>query len=144
MLRSILGAVAGYIVTFIAVFVLLTGAYLAIGTDRAFQPGNYQVSMLWLVVSTVLSFIAAVIGGYIASLAGNGFTAVKILAGIMIVLGAIMAAMVVMTPPPADTRAADVPNMEAMMKAQTPLWVALLNPIIGAVGAVVGGRIRKN
>ena len=143
MIRSILGAIAGYIVTFFAVFILLTGAYLALGTERAFQAGNYQVSLLWIMVSFVLSFIAAVIGGYAAALAGKGILAAKILAGIMVVLGALMAVGVALTPAPTDPRPANLPNMEAMMKAQTPLWVALANPIIGAVGAVVGGRMRK-
>jgi hypothetical protein len=29
---------------------------------------------------------------------------------------------------------------EAMQFEQTPLWVALLNPLIGALGVLVGGR----
>lgn len=144
MLRSILGAIAGYVVMFIFIFVTFSGLFFVLGTERTFNPGNYQVSMLWVVISTVLGLIAAVAGGYVASMAGKGFTAVKILAGIILVMGALTAAMVAFTPAPTESRTTDVANMEAMTKAQTPLWIAILNPIIGIVGAVVGGRMRKN
>jgi hypothetical protein len=141
--RSILGGIVGYVVLFIVMFVTCTTLYLAIGTDRAFQPGSYQVSMLWIVGSTVMSVIASLIGGYVASLVGKGQTAVAVLVIIILVMGAIAAAMVMFAPETAGSRAADVPNMEAMTKAQTPLWIAVLSPIIAAVSAVVGGRLGK-
>lgn len=143
MLRSILGGIAGYVVMFILIFVTFTALYLALGADRAFTPGTYQVSVLWIAVSTVLGTIAAIIGGYIAALVGKGMTAVKVLAGIILVMGLITAAMVAVTPAPTDARTADVPNMEAMTKAQTPVSISILNPIIGIVGAMIGGRMRR-
>jgi hypothetical protein len=36
-----------------------------------------------------------------------------------------------------------VANMEAMQKARTPGWVALMNPLIGAVGVMVGAGLRQ-
>jgi hypothetical protein len=143
MLRSILGGIAGYVVMFILIFVMFTALYLALGADRAFTPGTYQVSVLWIAVSTVLGTIAAIAGGYMAALVGKGMTAVKVLAGIILVMGLITVAMVAMTPAPTDARTADVPNVEAMTKAQTPVWIAILNPIIGIVGAMIGGRMRR-
>lgn len=143
MLRSILGGIAGYIVMFIFVFATFTAAYLALGTDRAFAQGTYQVSWLWILVSTVLGTIGAIIGGYVAALAGKGSTAVKVLAGIILVMGILTIAMAAMAPALTDARGADVPNMEAMTKAQTPLWIAVINPIIGILGAMIGGRMRK-
>ena len=97
MLRSILGGIAGYVVMFILIFVMFTALYLGLGADRAFTPGTYQVSVLWIAVSTVLGTIAAIAGGYIAALAGKGMTAVKVLAGIILVMGLITVAMVAMT-----------------------------------------------
>ncbi|HVF47646.1 MAG TPA: hypothetical protein VNA17_08785, partial [Pyrinomonadaceae bacterium] len=58
-------------------------------------------------------------------------------------MGLITVAVMAMTPAPTGARTPDVPNMEAMTKAQTPIWIALLNPIIGIVGAMIGGRLRK-
>ena len=69
---------------------------------------------------------------------------VKILAGIVLVLGIVSAVAVSMSPKPEGTRTADVPNLEAMSKAQTPLWVALINPLIGIAGVLVGGGLRKD
>ena len=143
MLRSILGAIAGYVLLFIVTFATFTIAYLVMGAETAFSPGGYDVSITWIAVSTVLGFIAAVVGGYVASIVGRGGTAVKILAGIILVLGLMMAAMVAVSPRPTEERAADTPNMEAMAKAQTPLWIAILNPLIGIAGVLVGGSLHR-
>ena len=144
MLRSILGGIAGYLIMFVFIFVTFTGLYFALGPDRAFTAGTYQVSILWIAVSTVLGTLAAIAGGYVAAMVGKGFTAVKVLAGIILVMGLITVAVMAMTPAPTGARTADVPNMEAMTKAQTPIWIAILNPIIGIVGAMIGGRLRKD
>jgi hypothetical protein len=144
MLRNILGAIAGYVVMFIFIFLTFSAAYLAMGADTAFAAGGYDVTMTWILVSTVLGFIGAVIAGYVAAAIGKSGTAVKILAGIVLVLGLLTAVMVAVSPKPTDARTAATPNMEAMTKAQTPLWVAILNPLIGIAGVMVGGGMRKD
>jgi hypothetical protein len=143
MLRSILGAIAGYVVMFFFIFLTFSAAYLAMGANTAFSPGGYDVSMTWILVSTVLGFIAAVVAGYVAAAIGKSGTAVKILAGIVLVLGLVTAIFVAISPKPTEARTADTPNMEAMSKAQTPLWIAVLNPIIGVAGVLLGGSLRK-
>ena len=144
MLRSILGAIAGYVIMFFCIFLLFSAAYLAMGADGAFVPGGYDVSMTWIVMSFVLGFLAALVAGYSAAVIGKGSTAVKILAGIVLVLGIVSAIAVSMSPRPEGARTADVPNLEAMSKAQTPLWVALINPFIGIAGVLIGGGLRKD
>jgi ABC-type antimicrobial peptide transport system permease subunit len=144
MLRPILGAIVGYIALFVFIFVTFSATYVAMGADRAFNPDSYQVSTAWIAVSSVLGLIGAVIGGYVASLVGKGMNAVKILAGIILLMGVLTIAMTAMTPAPTAPRTADVPNLEAMSKAQTPLWVAAINPLIGIAGALIGGRLRKD
>jgi hypothetical protein len=129
---------------FFFIFLTFSAAYLAMGADTAFGPGGYDVSMTWIVISTVLAFIAAVAAGYVAAAIGRSGTAVKILAGIVLVLGLLAAVMVAVSPKPADARTAETPNMEAMSKAQTPLWLAILNPLIGVAGVLVGGGMRQN
>ena len=42
-----------------------------------------------------------------------------------------------------EMRSADVPNFEAMQKAKQPPLVALLNPIIGALGVFAGSRLKE-
>ncbi len=34
--------------------------------------------------------------------------------------------------------------MEAMQNARTPVWVALLNPLVGAAGVFWGARLRRS
>jgi hypothetical protein len=141
--RKILGGILGYVVMFIFIFATFSAAYLIMGTEHAFKPGSYDVSNRWLAVSTVLGFIGAVFGGYAAAMIGKGGMAVKITAGIVLLMGVLTVAMVAISPRTVEARGNDVPNMEAMSKAQTPLWVAVLNPIIGVVGVLIGGSLKK-
>jgi hypothetical protein len=70
--------------------------------------------------------------------------AAQVLAGIVFVLGILVAIPALRsadTRP--NTRIGDVPNMEAMQKARTPGWVALMNPLIGAVGVIVGAGLKQ-
>jgi uncharacterized membrane protein YeaQ/YmgE (transglycosylase-associated protein family) len=142
MIRSILGAIAGYIVFALALFLLFSGLYLAMGPDRAFLPKNYDPTMLWTISSFILGCVAAAIGGYAAALIGRS-GAVKIMAGLVVLIGAIVVVMLIRENKPEEVRTGDVPNMEAMMKAREPVWVAVVNPILGVIGVFVGGSLRK-
>lgn len=144
MLRSILGGVAGYIALFVFIFATFSILYMAIGTERAFEPSSYKVSMLWIGASTVLGLIGAAVGGYVAALVGKGSGGVMALTIIILLMGIVTILMVMGSSAADAVRAADVANLEAMGKAQTPLWVAILNPVIGIIGAQIGGRLRKN
>lgn len=143
MLRSIGAVLAGYAVMFVLVFLSFSGLYLTIGPDGAFVPGTYDVSALWLVCSTVLNIVAALAGGLVCALVARGGKAAGALAALVLLLGLLMAIPVLKAPQVSEPRSAAVPNMEAMMKARTPVWVALLNPVIGAVGALAGAALRR-
>ena len=142
MLRGILGVILGYVAMFAVIFVLCTGAYLAMGADRAFRPGTYDPSTLWLVVGTLASVAAAVVGGVVCRLIARSRAAVYALAGLVLILGLVGLAMVVSADQSqGNVRAGDTPNMEAMMKARQPVGVAIANPVIGVAGALVGGLL---
>ena len=40
-------------------------------------------------------------------------------------------------------RTGDVGSMEAMQDAKQPKWMLVLNPFLGAVGCLLGGRLKK-
>lgn len=141
--RSILGVVAGYVVMSILVIVTLTGAYLALGAERAFQPASFEVTGFWIIISTVLSFVAAMAGGLIAAMLGKGTRAPMFLAVVVVVLGVILAIPTLDAPEPGGPRTGEIRNFDAMMSAEQPSFVAFLNPVIGAVGVLVGGRMRR-
>lgn len=146
MLRTIGAVLAGYVVVFILVFATFSLAFLALGTNATYKTGTYDVSMLWIVISTVLGFGAAVAGGFIAKQIDGTGKGVTGLAGFMFLAGILLAIAALFMPNPAanEPRPDNVANLEAMAKSQTPHWVNFLNPIIGAAGALVGGRLRKS
>ncbi len=143
MLRAIGGVVLGYVVMFVVVFVALTCAYLAMGTDRAFQPGSYEVTNLWLSVHMPIALIAALAGGFVCASVARSGQATLWLAGLVLVLGLAMAVPVMMgSGPEPQPRTAEVGNFQAMAQARQPVWVAVATPLLGAAGVLLGGRLR--
>jgi hypothetical protein len=138
--RLIAAVVVGYLAMSAFVFTTFSLAYLAIGAERAFKPGSYEVSALWLVGSFALGFVGALAGGWVCAAIGRSARAVKALAVVVVVLGIALAVPAMLgrsTPAP---RSAAVGNMEAMQRAQTPRWVALLNPLVAVAGVLIAGR----
>ena len=145
MVRNILGVVLGYVAMFAFVFITFTGLYFLLGADGAFQPDTYEVSLVWIVISFILGLAAAVLGGYLCVLISKNQKAAMVLAGLVLVLGIAMAIPVLgdSSNEVQEMRNDNTPNMEAMQKAKQPPLVALLNPIIGALGVFAGSRLKK-
>jgi hypothetical protein len=144
MLRTIGAVVIGYVVLVLFVFVTFSLTYLLLGADGAFEPGSYNVSTLWLIISFVVGLLAAVLGGYVCASIARNARAPIILAGIVLVLGLLLAIPVVMTPSEGglQVREGNVGIFEAMQNAKQPAWVALVNPIVGAIGIMIGARLK--
>jgi hypothetical protein len=145
MVRNILGVVLGYITMFAFVFITFTILYFILGAEGSFQSGTYEVSLIWIVISFMLGLAAAVLGGFICVLIAKNQKAALVLAGLVLVLGIAMTipALGDATNDVQEMRSADVPNLEAMQKAEQPPIVLLLNPIIGAFGVFAGSKLRK-
>jgi len=143
MIRKLLGAVAGYVVYFFCVFLLFTGFSVVLGPDRLFLPGNYEPSMMWIIGALVIGIIAAVTGGYVAALIGKS-GAVRIMVGLVVLIGAIVFVGLLRENTAVETRTVDLPIAEAMFKAREPLWVAAVNPLLAVIGVFAGGALRKN
>ena len=62
MLKKLVAVIVGYLVMFVVVFMCLTAGYLALGADKVFQPGSYEVTALWLIVWFIVSLGAALAG----------------------------------------------------------------------------------
>jgi hypothetical protein len=139
--RLIGSVVLGYVVMSVLVFMSFTGLFLVLGSERSFQPGSYEASMLWIAVSTVLGVLAAVAGGWTCAVVARGARGPRVLAGVVIVLGLILAIPVITARAEPALRSGEVTNMEAMQNARQPVWVALLNPFLGAVAVMLGARL---
>jgi hypothetical protein len=145
MLRNVLSVIAGYAAMFVFVFVTFTVAYLILGAEGSFQPGTYEVSGAWALLSIVLGLAAAILGGWVCMAIARNSKVAMVLAAVVLVLGILMAI-------PAFSeggddrplvRGGDVGNMEAMQYARQPVWLLLLNPLLGAFGVILGSRMYK-
>jgi hypothetical protein len=143
--RNILAVIVGYIALVLVVMICLTGAYLALGADRAFQDGSYEVTPLWIGVWAPVSFGAALIGGITcAKVSKHSKGAVLSLMILIGVLGAgnVIYRMTSESPSPEmQVRSGDVSNFEAMQSAQAPAWMYLSEPIIGLIGVMLGATL---
>lgn len=144
MVRNISGVVVGYLAMFTFIFTSFTALYFILGAEGAFEQDTYEVSVLWIIISFVLSIIAALLGGFICKLISKNEKVVLVLAGLVFVLGVIFAIPSLSeNNDVVEMRDKDVPNLEAMQNAKQPPIAALLNPIIGALGVFLGGRLKK-
>jgi hypothetical protein len=140
--RAIGSVVAGYIVIALFVFITFSVAYLILGPEGSYQPGTYAVSALWIGISVVLSFIAAVLGGWVSARMARSAMPPKVLAGIVLGLGIAMAFMTE-TSDTAPVRAADPSVWEAAGQSRQPGWLLYVNPLVGVLGVLVGASLGR-
>lgn len=117
------GAGLGFLVILV---VMLPLAGIAIGLGLATRTGGVRQIDGWLLLETLGGFVACALGGFTSARIG-GWPATRILAIAVFTL-AFAEGVVVLA-----TRAA--PSMQ---------WLALLVPVVGAVGVIVGGRIARS
>ncbi len=143
--RIVGGVVAGYAVMAVSVFALFSVAYFLLGADGAFRPASWEMSATWLGLSIAIGILAGIAGGYICAAVGRNPTATKALITVVVLLG-IVSAIPAFTGSPEATaaaRAGAVGMFEAMQNAQEPVWIALLNPVLGVIGVLIGSRLRS-
>ncbi|MCB0718866.1 MAG: hypothetical protein KDD65_10500, partial [Bacteroidetes bacterium] len=111
--------------------------------EGAFQPGVWDITPLWAVLLVISGFVAAIAGGYAARRIDKDMRGAYILLGISVVLGIFFAIPVITGSgiQPLSTRPDELPMMDAMANGRQPIWVALLNPVIGAIGVLFGARL---
>lgn len=146
MLRNIGAVILGYIIFALTLFLTFTAAYLLMGANLTFQPGTYEPSSFWLIVSFILGFASSMVGGYACALIARRGRAPLALAVLVLVLGVLVnlpAIFATDTSKERLTRPAEVSNLQAMQNAVQPGWVALLNPFLGAAGVLLGASLRR-
>jgi hypothetical protein len=145
MLRSVLGVIVGYIVMFILQVAAFMTIYTLMGANWSFKPASYEASTRWTATQFGVILVTCIIAGLICAAIAKGGKAPLAFAGVVLVLGLVLT-FAGTALRPADThekRTGDVPNMEAMSKARHPTWVMFLGPFIGAVGVVIGGKLKR-
>lgn len=144
MMRFIGAIVLGYIVMAVCVMAIFAAAYPMLGVDRLFEPGTYEAASGWIALSFAIGLVAAMIGGNVCARIAPASSASVWLAGIVLVLGGLMAIPVIRSDDPSrgGVRPPTITMDDAMTNARQPVWVALLNPLVGAFGVLVGAGTR--
>lgn len=134
--RKIASVIGAYLVTAIVIVVVMNGAYAILGSEAAYKPGSYEVSMTWNVLTLVLGFAAAFVGSMACYAISYSRRALIWFGVLLLVLGVVYAYPTIGVDPPTDVRSGAVPVMEAMLESWQPAWVGLMNPVVGILGIV--------
>ena len=143
MLRAILAVIASYVLMFVLIFLTFTGVYFVLGAGGAFKPGSFAASNRWIAIAFVVNFVVAVMGGLICAAIAKGGKAPIALAAVVFVLGLLLAIPSLMVQKADAVRIGEVPMFEAMQKAKEPPWVPFTFPIVGAIGVLIGGKLKR-
>lgn len=141
MLRDVLGVIAGSAAAIAFTFAAFSAAYLLLGAERAFKPRSFQVSTLWLILGFAVVLLAALLGGALCRLIARSMNPAYVLAAIVLVLGVVMAVPTLTAGEDEPFRRAGLTMLEAMTRARQPMVAAMLSPLIGAAGVVVGATL---
>jgi hypothetical protein len=144
MLKSIVGVVVGYLVMAFVAFAAYTAAYFGFGTDRAFEPDTYALSGIWIGLVIAITLIAGLIGGLTCAAISKSRTTGLVFALIVFVLSLVFELPNIMKDHTPVARTGDVSNLDAMGKAQPPVWLCLLNPFLGGAAVLMGTRMKKS
>lgn len=144
--RAIVAVVVGYIAMFIVSLIAFVAAFALLPLDIAFAPGGYQGTTVFIGIAFLINLVTAIVGGLICAAIARGGKATLVLATVVFVLG-ILLAIPAMTKRNANVnlvRTANTPKLEAAAKGFWPMWVPFTFPIIGAVGVVIGGKLKRS
>jgi hypothetical protein len=142
--RSIGSAVAGYLVVFATIFGAMTAAWFALGENGTFRPGVWELTNSWIVISSAVALGAGALGGLVTAKLARDTRGLKILAGLIVVIGVLLALPILTGSHPQAPlpRATGLPMFQAMANGQPPAWLVLLNPLLSASAALLAGRRR--
>ena len=145
MVRSIIAVIVSYISMFVLNFLGFVGLYAIVGPRHAFRPRLYLASNRWILMGVAVMFVSGIIAGLICAAIARGRKATLALAGLILVVGLLLAIPAVMKSRTnaGMVRVGDVTSMEAMEKASWPVWAPLVFPFVSAVGALAGGKLKK-
>jgi hypothetical protein len=149
MVRSIVGAVVGYVVMVVVVVASIAGTWAVLGPAGSFDGEGPYPSTAWTVSNLLFGLLGAVAAGWVALKLGRSARAVKILVGLILVLG-LWSALTAessyekrIAEAGIDKPVADLTFLEAGRVAKNRAWYNWSIPLVGVAGVLLGGRGRK-
>lgn len=142
MLKSILAIIASYAVMFAFMFAAFTGFYFALGSEGTFQTDSYNVTTVWAALTVVVCLLAGMVGGFLCAKISKSKRTCQIFALIVFLVSLLICTLpaIKRSPDAPNVRAGEVATMDAMELAVSPMWLNLLNPVLGVAGVLLGAR----
>lgn len=144
MIRSILAVIATYIVMTILVIGLFMGLWFGFGPNRLLKPESFDGNLLITITAPSITILCGLFGGWMCAKIARAIKPVIVLACIVLTLGMLTAYFTLQKPFPTGPRDPNMTVVELMEKGREPTWVALSNPILGAIGVLVGGFVTRS
>lgn len=141
MLRSIIAVVGAYVVMMVLMIGIFMGMWFGLGPDKLLMPGSFQGNWFLCITAPALAVLGGTFGGWVCAKIGRSGKPVMVLAGLVLVLGLTIAYFTVQKPFPADPRAPGMTVEQIMEVGREPTWLAIFNPIAGAITVLFGGLV---
>jgi hypothetical protein len=139
MLRSIIAVVTTYIAMSILIIGVFSALWLGLGPDRLLKPGEWKGNMILTIAAPGITILSGLFGGWMCAKIARATKPVIVLAGLVLVLGLLMAFFTLQKPEPTGPREPGLTMTEIMEKGREPAWVAISNPILGAGAILLSG-----
>ncbi len=140
MLRKIGGVVLSLIAMAALVFAGSIALWFAVGVDRVLTPGSFDGTQLLNVWSVAVSIVGALGAGWLCFRISESRAAVVVFACLCLVMG-LGNALGQRGKPEPGPRPSGLSVLEAVKLRKEPEWFTLLVPVVGALGALVGGGV---
>lgn len=141
MVRSIAAVVVSYIVMMLLIMGMFAGMVFGFGIEGLLKPNSFQGNMIITILAPAIALLAGLVGGLVCAKMGRSKKAVMVLAGLVLVLGLVQAVGTLQKPFPADPRDPNMTLEQFMEVGREPTWLAIFNPIGGALAILVGGLV---
>lgn len=146
MIRAILSAILGYVTMVIVILGGIAATWFGLGNRFAFVDDTNQASLGWSSLQLVSGFAAACLGGWVAArvAAGRANLAIKILTGLILVLGLVSLGMhlaIAPLPLPEGKTIDSLTFTEAAEFARSPVWYDAVIILVGILGIRVGAAV---
>jgi len=139
MIRSILAVVLTYIAMSAFIIGVFMSLWLGLGPDRLLEPGSWKGNLFFSITAPTITVLAGLLGGWMCATIGRRRGPVLALAAVVLVVGMLLCYVTIQKPYPEDPREPGLTMPQIMEKGREPTWLAVLNPIIGAVALLLSG-----
>ena len=139
MVRSIVAVIASYIAMAVLIMCLFMALWFGLGPNGLLKPGSFDGNLFFTIAAPAITVIVGLGGGWMCAKIARGTKPVIVLAVIVLVLGLTMTYFTLQKPEMTGVRDPAMTVQEIMKDGREPTWLAIFNPIAGALTVLIGG-----